>query len=213
METKKFTEQESLAVITQMIEQTRNNLQKGSGNGMIFAGVMTAVTVVIQAILIFVFNKKGINSDYSMLVYLLLILSICIINLIQKKKDKKPMVKTHIDSIVGSVWKGYIYSFVVLLTVLFGISYGQKLSGIGFIITPIVLTMVGTAGYITAKVCRFSPIGALVMWLGALTCIGTTILFEYPFNIISQLLIFAICMIFGMALQGYQLNKLAKKDV
>ena len=212
METK-FTEQESLAVITQMIEQTRNNLQKGSGNGMIFSGIMVALLAFLQAILIFIFNKKGINTDYSMLVWICVIVGASFIYLFQKKNDRKPLVKTHIDSIVGSVWKGYIYSFVVLVAVLFGISFGQKLNGIGFIITPIVLTMVGTAGYVTAKVCRFSPVGAIVMWLGALACIGTTMWFEYPFNIISQLFIFGICMIFGMALQGYQLNKLAKKNV
>ena len=213
METKKFTEQESLAVITQMIEQARNNLQKGSGNGMIFAGAMVAILVILQAILIFVFHAKEIHTDYSILVYLLVVPGICIINLIQKKNGRKPLAKTHIDSIIGSVWKGYIYSFMVLLAVLFGISFGQKLNGVGFMITPIILTMVGTAGYVTAKVCRFSPVGAIVMWLGALASIGTTMWFEYPFNVISQLFIFAICMIFGMVLQGYQLNKLAKKNV
>ena len=210
---KRFTEQESLAIITQMIEQTRNNLQKGSGNGMIFAGLMTAILAIINALLLFLFYKKGINTDYSMLVWILIIPCMFMNYLLQKNDNRKTMVKTHIDSIVSSAWIGYTYSAVVLLIVLLGISFGQKLSGMGFIITPVILTMVGAAGYVTAKACRFSPVGAFVLWLGTLACVGGTIWFTYPISIISHFFIFAICMIFGMALQGYQLNKLAKKNV
>ena len=64
METK-FTEQESLAIISKMIEQARNNLQKGSGNSMIFIGLSVAFTAILNVILALVFLSKGIDPNLS----------------------------------------------------------------------------------------------------------------------------------------------------
>jgi hypothetical protein len=197
-----------------MIEQAKNNLQKGSGNGLIFAGWMVAILAILNAILIFLFYKNGIHTDFSMLVWLLVIPGHIINYLLQKKRERKSMVKTHIDSIIGSVWKGFGYSVMTLLVVAGGIGFiMQNLFQIVFLIIPAMLIMTGTAGYVTAKAFRFSPYGAIVMWLGALACIGA-MRFQYPFPIISHFFIFAICMISGgLVMMGYQLNKLAKKDV
>ena len=214
METK-FTEQESLAVISQMIEQAKNNLRKGGGNGLIFAGISVAFTAILNAILIFVFIKKGINTDLSMLAWCLMIPGSYIIFLIGKKEERKSTVKTHIDSIIGSSWKAYLYAVLVLLAVFFSSLFSQKVYGIFYLITPVILIMVGQAEYVTAKACRFKPYlyGAISMWLGALACIGTMWVKEpYP-PVIIQFLIFAVCMITGFVIPGYQLNKLADKDV
>ena len=210
----KFTEQESLAVISQMIEQARNNLQKGSGNGMIFAGWMVAIIAILNALLMLLFHKKGINTDYSMLVWISIIPGTYINYLIQKKDNRKSMVKTHIDSIVSAIWSGFAYSVIILLAVFFGIGLGKKFYHVFSLITPVMLIMLGSAGFVMAKACRFSPIGAVVMWLGALVCIGAMWLkYPYPIIIMTHFFIYAICMIFGMVLQGYQLNKLANKNV
>lgn len=50
METK-LTGQDSLRIINEMIEQTKNNIQKGSANTMIFAGYCVAITAILNFIL------------------------------------------------------------------------------------------------------------------------------------------------------------------
>jgi hypothetical protein len=211
METK-FTEQESLAIISKMIEQARNNFQKGSGNTMIFNGLLVASVAILNVILALVFLKNGINPNYSFYLWCLMIPGAYINYLIKKKVEEKSMVKTHIDSIVKSIWQSYGYSGYLLLVVIFGIGFGKKFYEVFYLINPVVLICVGLAEFVTAKVCRFKPYlyGACIMWLGALACAAVMALTN---PVIIQLFILAVCMIFGFVIPGYQLNKLAKKNV
>ena len=211
METK-FTEQEGLAIISKMIEQARNNLQKGSGNSMIFIGLSVAFTAILNVILALVFLSKGIDPNLSFWVWCLMIPVIYINRLIRKKVERKSMVKTHIDSIVGSIWRGYTFACGVFLTVIFGIGLGHNFYHVFFLINPCILIFVGLAEFITAKACRFKPylFGAIVMWIGALSCVGTLWLKE---PVIIQMFILAACMIVGFVIPGYKLNKIAKQNV
>jgi len=210
METK-LTEQESLSIISQMIEQARNNLQKGSGNGMIIAGLLVAFTAILNVVLAFVFKETGINANLSFWAWSLMIPGIIIIYLIQMKEDRKSTVKTHIDSIIRSTWNSYQYAVLVFLVVIFIIGFGKKFYVVFCLINPVVLILVGQAEYVTAKACRFRPYlyGAFSMWLGALACVGAIWLKE---TVLIQFLILAVCMIIGFVIPGYQLNNLAKKD-
>ena len=210
----KFTEQESLAIISKMIEQARNNLQKGSGNSMIFIGLMVAFAAILNVVLAFIFAKNGINGNLSCLVWCLMIPTMYIEHLIERKRNRKSMVKTHIDTIIGSTWKAYAYSCFVFLAVIFGIGFGleKKVYQIFFLINPVILILVGQAEFVTAKVCRFKPYlyGAFAMWTGALACVAATLMSRDP--VIVQFLILAVCMILGFVVPGYQLNKLAEKE-
>jgi len=212
METK-LTEQESLAIISKMIEQARNNFQKGSGNSMIFVGLSVAFTAIFNVILALIFLKKGISPNFSFWIWCIMIPVIYINNLIKKKLNKEYMVKTHIDSIINATWKAYSYSCFVFLTVIFGIGFGNKFYGLFILINPVILILMGLAEFVIAKVCRFKPYryGAVVMWIGALACMVVTIMFRNSIVII-QFFILALCMIRGFVVPGYQLNKLAKEE-
>ena len=211
METK-FTEQESLAIISKMIEQARNNLQKGSGNSMIFIGLLVAFTAILNVILAFIFSSKGISSNLSCWVWCLMIPGVYVNYLIQRKVERKSMVKTHIDSIVSSTWRGYALACFAFLAVIFGIGLGKNFYHVFFLINPGILILVGLAEFVTAKVCRFKPYlyGAIIMWLGALSCVGA-MWFKEP--VIIQFFILALCMVLGFVIPGYKLNKLAKENV
>jgi len=211
METK-FTEQESLELISKMIEQARHNLQKGSGNSMIFIGLLVAVTAILNVILALVFAQKGINLNLACLVWLLMIPGVYINYCINKRLISQQLVRTHIDAIVGSTWKGYAYACFVFLAVVFGIGMWQKLYHVFYLINPVILILVGLAEFVTAKVCRFKPYqyGAIIMWTGALACVFAI---SFQESIIIQFFILAVCMIAGFVIPGYQLNKLAKKHV
>jgi hypothetical protein len=205
METK-FTEQESLAIISKMIEQARNNLQKGSGNSMIFIGLMVAFAAILNAVLALVFIENGIAANHSCWVWCLMIPTIYINYLLNKKVERKAMVKTHIDSIVSSTWAGYGIACGVFLAVIFGIGLGQNFYQVFFLINPVILILVGLAEFVTAKACHFKPYlyGAFVMWLGALCCMAAM---QFKEPVIIQFFILALCMIIGFVIPGYQLNK------
>ena len=211
METK-FTEQESLAIISKMIEQARNNLQKGGGNTMIFVGLLVAFCAILNAVLILIFRKTGINSDHSMWVWCLTILGMYVYYLLEKKSGRTFMVKTHIDFVIGSTWRGFGYAYFVYLAVIFGMGIGKQFNQVFFLINPGILILIGLAEFVTSKACRFKPYlyGTVIMWVGALCCVGA-LWFEEP--VIIQFFILAFCMITGFAIPGYQLNKLTEKNV
>ena len=211
METK-LTEQESLAVISEMIKQARNNFQKGSGNSMIFYGFVVSVLAIINVILAFVFIKLNIAPNLTFWIWCLMIPAFYVGHLIDKKVERESIVKTHLDSIVSTTWKGYSFSVLLFLAVIFSIGLGKKLYDVFYLINPFILLLIGLAEFISAKTYRFKPYlyGAVIMWLGALAC---TALMWAPQPVIFQLLIMALCMFFGFVIPGYQLNKSAKEHV
>ena len=213
METK-FTEQESLAVISQMIEQARNNFQKGSGNTMVYYGVLVSAVAILNVILILFFEKTDIKVYYSFWIWLLMVPGSFIEYLIRRKVIRESMVKTHIDSIIRSTWNGYGFSVYIFLFVIFTIAFGKRFYEVLFLITPVMLILTGIAEFITAKACRFKPYsyGAIIMWLGAIICAIAVVLWIWDPTII-QFFILAICMIFGFLIPGLKLNKLAKENV
>ena len=211
METK-FTEQESLAVINEMIKQARNNFNKGSGTGMIFSGILVSVMAIINVISALVFIKSNINPNYSFWIWCLMIPGIYVGRLIEKKVEREAMVKTHLDSIFSSTWNGYIYAVYLFLAIVFCIGFGKKMYDLFYLLNPGILILLGLCEFVSAKTYRFKPYlyGAVAMWLGAAIC---TALMWGPYPVIFQLLIMALCMIFGFVIPGYKLNKLAKDNV
>ncbi|MDR1371272.1 MAG: hypothetical protein LBJ72_14305 [Dysgonamonadaceae bacterium] len=209
METK-FTEQQSLGLISEMITQARNNLQKNSGTSMIFNGYLVAFTALANVALNFILS----NPRQSFWIWLLMIPGAFIDRMIDKKIDKEAIVKTHIDRIIAATWRGFGNSIVLFLIIIFGYGYSMQNYRIFILITPIIMMMAGLGEYITAKACRFKPFlyGAFVMWAGALGCLGTYI-FLHRWSEITHFLILAICMILAFVVPGYKLNKSAKQDV
>ncbi|MDR2936590.1 MAG: hypothetical protein LBU80_04530 [Rikenellaceae bacterium] len=209
METK-FTEQESLAVITEMIERARNNFQKGSGTSMVYYGCLVAAVALLNIVLLFV-----LKSNYAFLVWTLMIPGTIVDRtIIEKKVDKQALIKTHIDAVIISAWRGFGNAVVVFLILIFGYGYGMQEPRIFIMITPLMLIMAGIAEQVTGRACRFRPFltGAYVMWGGALLCLATY-LFWHSCADVVPFVILAMCMIMGFTVPGYRLNKKAAENV
>jgi hypothetical protein len=209
METK-FTEQQSLALISEMIEQARNNFQKGSGNSMIFNGLTVSFLSLVNIVLILILP----NPNQSFWIWMLMIPGTFITMMINKKARRISMRKTHIDSIISFAWIGFACAVCILLSVIFIIGFGMKYYQLFFLINPCIMIMVGLAEFITAKVCRFKSYfsGAFIMWTGAILC-GLSLYFTNAIAMIIQFSILVVCMITGFVIPGYQLNKKAKENV
>ena len=211
METK-FTEQESLALIGEMIKQARNNFQKGSGNSMIFYGIWVSVLSVLNIILALVFMKLNVNPSYSFWVWCLMIPSFYGGYLIEKKIEREAIVKTHLDSILSSTWKAFTYSVFIFLALAFSFGFGKNFYHIFYIILPVILLLMGMGEFVCAKIYRFKPYlyGAVIMWAGVLACVAVM---WTPHPVFFQLAINAICLIFGFVIPGLKINKSAKENV
>ena len=214
METK-FNEKESLALISEMIEQARGNIQKGSGSFMIFWGYYIAFIALLNVLLIFVLP----NPNQSFLVWFLSILGWGVNLIMNKKVDKNAIIKTHIDRIISAAWRGFGISTTLFVIITIGYihtmhNYTDQSSLLSILITPVIMLMTGMAEFITAKACRFKLFltGAFILWSGALCCLICYI-FLHQYSAVMQFIILSICMIAGFVVPGYRLNKLSKENV
>ncbi|MDR2126608.1 MAG: hypothetical protein LBP63_07250 [Prevotellaceae bacterium] len=212
METK-FTEQESLAVISEMIDRARNNVQKGAGTYMIFWGATVAVMALLNVALAYILSGMSVSGNYAFHIWWLTLPAWAVSFIMKRKTDRTAIVKTHIDKVISSVWKAFGISTVIFLLIVFGLSYClHEDAHFFFLINPIIILLTGIGEFITAKVCRFRPFlhGAIAMWAGSLACALAIILFEGGGSVVVQFFILAACMTVGFIIPGYKLNKLAK---
>jgi hypothetical protein len=131
---------------------------------------------------------------------------------IDRKQDRSALIKTEIDKIISSAWRGFSISVMLLIVVLFAMA-GIFRTGYYFTaITPVIMLMVAIAEFVMSKACRFKPFfwGAVAFWVGAGLCTLSFLVFK---SVGVHFLIFAACMILGFIIPGHQLNKLAKENV
>jgi hypothetical protein len=209
METK-FTEQDSFAIINEMIDRARNNVQQGSANIMIYNGYSVALVAVLNFLLLYCLPEADRNSSF--LVWWLMVPNTVVSRFLNRKRDRSAMVKTQIDGIIGAIWNGFTLSVVVLLTTIFATSAVFAEWSPTYLITSSIMILVGLAQFVLASACRYRPFfwSAVCFWTGALLCTLTYCLFQRGD---LHFLILAACMIIGFVVPGYRLNKKAKEHV
>jgi hypothetical protein len=212
METK-LTEQQSLEVIAEMITRARNNIQKGSGNYLIFWGYLVAFTALANIALVYILQYMSIETYFSFYVWLLMIPGVIASQLIDRKMDKTSLVKTHIDHIISAQWNGFMLAVALFVGIIFVFALSMHVYHYFYLINPVIMLFVGVSEFATAKACRYKPFlyGAIAMWTGAVACTLALLLFTE--GVAVQMVILAACMIIGFVIPGYKLNKLAKKYV
>lgn len=206
---KNFNEQDSLQLINEMIFQAKNNIQKGAADFMVFCGYSVAIVAILNVVLLHVLEKPYM----SYWIWTLMAPMAFISNYLGKRKDKKMVVKTHIDKIVGSVWKGFIFFTVLFLGSVFSLSYFfTEISSMALIITPVFLIIMGLGQFIMATAYKFKPFlyGAYAFWTGVVVYI--VLLYFFPVPDI-QFIMLALCMIFGFCIPGHILNRKAEEHV
>ncbi|MDR2385215.1 MAG: hypothetical protein LBD80_06090 [Tannerella sp.] len=214
METK-LTEQQSLQLITEMINKARNNIQRGAGTFMIFWGYMVAIAALLNVALVYILWNMSISTNYSFHIWWIMAPAWIISFILEHKKDSSAIVKTHIDNIISSVWKAFGISNVIFLSGIFGLAYSlQDYNHFFYLINPILMLMIGIGEFITAKVCHFRPFlyGAIAVWTGSAVSMLAIMLLKNGDGVLVQFIILAVCMIIGFVVPGYKLNKLAKPN-
>jgi len=197
-----FTHEQSLTLINEMISRARNNVSMGGAYSLIYWGYMTAVLAIANSILWHILDNNG-KSHY---VWFAMIPAMAAGYFIERKSLREKVVKTHIDRIGGIVWAGFFISVIVFSIVIHVIAYTTGWWDILALNIPIIITMFGMGQFATASVFRYKLWYAFAAfsWAGAIVCAFS--------RIDVQLIVFAVCMMVGLAVPGHILNRQAKNN-
>lgn len=198
MEEKKLNEKESLELITRMIQNTRRNLDTGSGNLFLVWGyVGSLLTLVVLAGVYFTKNPGwmwgfwGIPVIGYLLTYLLM-----------RKRQKA--AKSYIDKVLMQVWM--ILGLVCMMIVLMATNTERF-----EVILPLCAVVMSLGSIITGCIIRYTmflvfPVLGLVWGIKSL------------FDALTQgtsyvsLLWFVAIVVFAMIIPGHILNYRARKE-
>lgn len=192
MEERKLNEKESLELITQMIQNTKNRLETNCGMPFLLWGYTTTLISLL------VWSLVVTTRDYHWQYLWFLLPVIAGTGTYLSVRNQQPAVKTHLDKVINHIWTvfgitGFLISLLAMffwqLPILFIV---LLLMGMGTALTGLVI------GYKTVIICGT---------LGALSSVGC--LFYQGFN---QILIFAPACIFMMVIPGHVLNHAARKQ-
>jgi hypothetical protein len=130
----------------------------------------------------------------------------------ERRKEKKEMVKNQINSAISNVWLAFFIAVLVFVASVFVIAFTFEAAIMFLIITPGISTMSGLALFTTGKVCRFKPFvyGAFVFWVGAVVCAFIPMIWHLQS---LQFIVLSLCMLTGFVIPGHILNRSADRDV
>ena len=194
--------EQSLSLINEMISRARNNVKHEGATSLIYWGYLTAVLAITNNVLINTLNEPG----QSAWIWLLMIPAGIVSYFMERRTDRKKLVKTHIDKIGGMIWAGFLISIVVFMMLIITVYVNFNFQQIFMLHTPTLMIMVGMGQFISACVFRNKMWYAIatLTWAGAFICA-----FLVP---AIQLIVFAACMILGFAVPGHVLNHQAKRS-
>lgn len=168
MEERKFTEKESLALISQMISASRRKLQKGSGNPFLYYGY-TSLAVSVATFLITRFSG---NYAWNLLWFLMFIPAIV---MWIKDRGEKPETTSYIDRMLTNTWKVVLMLMVLSLVITVGSGLGAGVINLTLML-PLALIFVCTGTLITG------------LTIGEGSIVGmTTIAFVMPVLLLSSM--------------------------
>lgn len=181
MEDRKLTEKESLELISQMLRETRENIQNYVAYPFLIWGYLT---VIVSVIVWYVWSETG-NPQWNGLWFALPAIGWPLNKMIGGKADKG--TTTYMDRVIENIW------IVIGVVVLMVGAASCLLEDVLFIIA--LLLSIGAT--LTGWVIKFKPMG----WAGAASVLLSFGLLFVPG--INQLLVFAILFVIMMIIPGH----------
>ncbi len=198
MKQKEFTEQDSLELITQMIQQSKRNMKVGNGNILLCYGYPA---VILSVVVYFLVHTTG-NSVWAALWFLMFTPSFWIA--FRKKIDVS--VITHMDKAINSTWRilGQLFFLTVIGLALFGYLAGKCNFGL---MLPLSLLYAGIGVAITGiisdfKLMVYSPLVAFAISIYMLASMVTGKEVSDWWN-----LLFGVSFLVMMIIPGHSLNR------
>ena len=154
MEEKILTEQESLQLITKMINQAKNKYYE-SGLGSLLWGF---TNLICFTLIYLVDTIKGFNLPFNP--FYLMGITFILHFYFDRKEARFKVSKSHPDDIHKYVWAAFGIC-VLILTIVGGIA------NIGYIVIPALLLLFGMPTFISGCISKFAPfiLGGIVFWI------------------------------------------------
>ncbi|MGM9804667.1 MAG: hypothetical protein ACI308_10890 [Muribaculaceae bacterium] len=173
MEEKEINSQESIELITAMINRTRHRLCLGDGNIMLLWGYLTVGVALLVTVLLLTTRHPAVNWLW----FLIMIIGGTITPHLAKKKAINVGAKSHIDVITSGIWTtvGYLSLLCIALCLLFMLVWGKDAWATMFMLPLLIVGMAETIQGIVIKERSLMVGGAIGMAVGLFTmcCIAT----------------------------------------
>lgn len=186
---KTLTAQESLEIITSMINQAKGNAKNNSIYFLLWGWVVVIANLISFALI-------QVNYDKPFLAWLIVIPAWAATIYTGWKGSQRKHNLTHLDRITTALWLSF--SLVAFSLIFFGYK-------INYQINPLILFLVSIPTFVSGTILRFKPlvIGGTLFWLFGI--INFLIPMEY------QNLIGALAIVCGYLVPGYMLKGQSKK--
>lgn len=178
--------EESLAIITKMINQAKGNVAK-SHFYIIFWGWLVLIMSLGH-----LFLANFTNYPYPFAVWALSLVGIIVTFIYGFRESKKRKVTTFADTIYSQVWFAFIAIYFVLLAFM---------SRYNFNIAPMILLFASMSTYISGVVLKFTP----YRWGGFWIFLMSIVAFLLPAD--WQPLATALAVLFGYLVPGYMIKE------
>lgn len=199
-----FSEKDSLELISQMLRQTKRNMEVGSGNIFLYYGY----SAFIISIVVFVVVYFTANQVWAALWFLMFVPNIVI--QIKNRKERPPVV-TYMDKAIANTWSviGAMFMLTIIAIIVFGFYIGfcnfalmlplsLLYAGIGTAITGVIMNV---------KVLIYAPLMAFfvgIYMLAVLVSTNEATVFWH--------LYFGVAFIFMMIIPGHVINRISKQQ-
>lgn len=202
MEERRLTEKESLALIAEMIQNTKNRIQVGDGNHMLIWGyVSVAVAIIVYSILMLTAEPL-----WNWLWFLIPVIGYPLLFVEKRRQKSVPTAKTYVDKVSAGIWRivGALAVVGMLLCVVFMFSgyncwiimmiYAFVVVGFGIAVQGIViyeksLVAGGMFSIIAGSVvtcCAICRIPLTVDWVLPLYIVAFVLMLIVPGHIINR---------------------------
>lgn len=189
---KELSNNESLALITEMINRAKRETGGDGGFQMRLWGWVIAVCNFGH------FTLEKIGYDHPYYVWILVVPAVMVSFWKGFQISKKARIKSHISEVINQVWILVFVGIVIMLAFMPVIGYYQN---------PIILILTGIGMWTTGALIRVN----LVRGGGLLLLVSAVIGFMLP--IASQYLLSGIAMVLGYLLPGYYLKNNCRERV
>lgn len=186
MDERQLNENESLELISRMIRNTQQNLEKESGIPFLVWGYIT----VFVSLSVWMILSKTDDYLWHLLWFLIPAIGWPLMHFLIRKKEKE--VKTYVDKVISYVWISF--GIAALLTSITAIFFWK------IPVLFIILLLISTGTVITGMIIRFK----IIITVGFIGMLLSFICLFVPG--LNQILIFAGAFLVMMIIPGHILN-------
>lgn len=190
-EEKMMTGEESLKIITEMLNRTRVNFRQGSFH-LLFWGWLILICSLSEYLLV-----RFTDLTHPYYVWFLVIPGVFVSMIYGFVSGRKMKVHTYADSVWMWTWMAYILTMMVLFII-----HSRSMETV----SPYILMITGFPTFVSGIILRFKPLiaGGICFWI-------MTLVASYGGPVIGPLGVPA-AMIFGYLIPGYMLKNKVNHD-